>query len=260
MKNRKSWSIAVTLVASLLVTMSVLMPGILLSKTEDSILGSPSTVSDGIFSSQQPGPNVTSTPTTQVTQSVEQLTRSVTLFEQGAANSVLSNVPTNMKEVTYASIQQITTLLHKRALPPLDGFPQAYALKEQLRTITDTDGNPLLQYWNMNFSTQADQSPNNVVNFTVAVDAQTGMFLSLDLSIQRVKFTPMLIKDSQIDLVNSTNIIAQSMHIAGKMLSVDQSQVPSTAQWQFNNSFLLMQVTLDQQDTYTHFRMTMSAK
>lgn len=71
MKNSKHWSSVVTFIAGLLATFSILMHGFLLSKTEDSILGSPYIVSEGVSSSQQPGSNPISTPATPTVQSLQ---------------------------------------------------------------------------------------------------------------------------------------------------------------------------------------------
>src|SRR5450631_3156613 len=128
MKNRKSRYIVVTFIAGLLVTFSVLMPGVLLSKAEDSTLGSPYTVSDGTSQSKQHGPGVTSTPSAP-SALIAQLSRNVHIYEQGAANSVLAKENTNgsmdIKKAVDVCVQQMTALLKKGALPPLDGFPKA---------------------------------------------------------------------------------------------------------------------------------------
>lgn len=260
MKNRKWWYTVATFIAALLVTCSVLMPGILLSKTEDSILNSPYTVNVGIFSSQQSRPNVAGTSAIQTATSVQQLTQSARLFKQDAATSVLANEPfngsMNINEAVGSCVKQITALLLKKALPPLTGFPQGYGVYAELRTITDDHSKQTLQYWTINFF--SPPAPTSKAKFSISLDAQTGSFLSLDLSTQIT--SSMSVKASQIDLVHSTNVIAQSMNIPGKMLSVDQSQVPSTARWQFNNSLLILQVTLDQRHTSTNFGMNLDIK
>jgi hypothetical protein len=251
MKNRKSWYIVVTFLAGLLVTFSVLMPGVLLSKAEDSTLGSPYTVNDGTSPSQQRGPDVTSTPSAP-SALIAQLTRNVHFYEQGAANSVLAKENTNgrmdIKEAVDVCVQQMAALLKKGALPPLDGFPKAYDVQAELRTITDNQGNPALQYWMIGFATLNDQSVNPA-KIGIALDAQTGMFLSIQISAKST---------GSIDPVNSAETIAQSMNMPGKVLSLDLEQVSQKVLWRFTASTLFMQLFLTQQGSFITFMMAMT--
>ncbi|MBV9232340.1 MAG: hypothetical protein JOZ18_23735 [Chloroflexi bacterium] len=252
MKSRKFWYIVVTFVAGLLVTFSMLMPGVLLSKAEDSVLDSPFTVSDGTSPSQQHGPGVTSTPSASSALTA-QLTRDVQLFyEQGTSNSVLTkeniNGTMDIKKAVDVCIQQILALLKKGALPPLDGFPGAYYVNAELRTIIDNHGNPTLQYWSINFARLTDQS-TTPTKMAVLLDAQTGMFLSIKAYGKST---------SAIDLVNSAETIAQSMNMPGKLLSLDLEQVTQKVVWKVNASPLLMQLFLTQKDPFTTFTMAMT--
>jgi hypothetical protein len=251
MKNKKFWYIVVTFIAGLLVTFSVLMPGVLLSKAEDSTLGSPYTVSDGTLPSQQHGPDATSTPSVP-SALIAQLTRNVHFYEQGAANSVLAkeniNGSMDIKKAVNGCVQQMTALLKKGALPPFDSFPKAYNVRAELRTIMDKQGNPALQYWIIGFAIMNDQSVNPA-KMTIALDAQTGIFLSIQIS---AKSTGM------IDPVNSAETIAQSMNMPGKVLSSDLEQVSQKVLWRFNASTLFMQLFLTQQGSITTFIMAMT--
>jgi hypothetical protein len=250
MKNRKSWYIVVTFLAGLLVTFSVLMPGFLLSKAEDSTLGSPHIESDGTSSSQHRTPGITSTPSAP-SALIAQLTRNVQFYEQGAANSVLAkenrNGSMDIKKAVDVCIQQMTALLKKGALPPLDGFPKAYDVRAELRTLLDNQGNPALQYWAIGFVTLNDQSANPA-KMAIALDAQTGMFLSIQISAKST---------DSIDPVKSAETIAQSMNMPGKVLSLNLEQVSQKVLWRFTASTLFMQLFLTQQGPVTTFLMTM---
>ncbi|EFH80338.1 hypothetical protein [Ktedonobacter racemifer] len=255
MKNRIFWYIVVTFVVSLLVTGSVLMPGVLLSRTEDSILDSPSTVSTGISFSQQQNATAASKTLTPSLVSVAQMTRSVQLYEQGVQKSVLSkglsNGSMDMKEAVDACVQQITTLLHKSALVPLHQFPKAYIVQAEQRTIMDDSGNPALQYWDITFVARSNQ-PTMQTKISVSLDAQTGMFLSMRISAVNAAGT--------VDLMSTAEAIAQGMHMPGRLLLLDEQTIPQTAAWKFNNAALLMQLTLEVKEPALFFTMSLSSK
>lgn len=252
MKNRIFWYIVVTFVVSLLVTGSVLMPGVLLSRTEESILNSPSTVSTGTSFSQQQNATAASKTLTPSLVSVAQMTRSVQLYEQGVQKSVLSqglsNGSMDMKEAVDACVQHITTLLHKSALVPLHQFPKAYTVQAEQRTIMDDSGNPALQYWDITFVSRSNQ-PTMQTKISVSLDAQTGMFLSMRISVVNATGT--------VDLMSTAEAMAQEMHMSGRLLLLDEQGIPQTASWKFNNATVLMQLSVDESASSINFLMEM---
>ena len=252
MKHRKSWYIFVAFAVCVLVACSVLLPGVLLSKTEDSALGDPHTVSVGNPSSQQNEANGASKPSSQPAILSKQLTEHVQMFVQSAAKSTLSKKYANgsmgMSEAVEACIRQITLLMNKGAILPLDGFPQAYTVSAEARILTNDRGNSALQYWNVDFIAKADQS-TGLQEVAVTLDAQLGIMLSMHITIASGNNT--------VDLVNTAEAIAQDMNIPGKLLSLDQQQVPQTALWGFNASLLLMRLTLTKRADLTSLFMTL---
>ncbi|HEY4032895.1 MAG TPA: hypothetical protein VGL94_02910 [Ktedonobacteraceae bacterium] len=251
MKHRKSWYIFVAFAVCVLVACSVLLPGVLLSKTEDSALGDPHTVSVGNPSSQQNEANGASKPSQPAILS-KQLTEHVQMFVQSAAESTLSKEYANgsmgMNETVEACIRQITLLMSKGTILSLDGFPQAYTVSAEARTLTNVRGNSALQYWNVVFIAKADQS-TDLQKVAVTLDAQLGIMLSLHITIAS--------DNNTVDLVNTAEAIAQDMNIPGKLLSLNQQQVPQTALWGFNDSLLLMRLTLTKRADLTSLFMTL---
>jgi hypothetical protein len=231
-----------------MVTASVLMPGVLLSRTEDSILSSSSTVSTGISFSQQQNATAASKTRTPSVVSVAQMTRSVQLYEQGVQKSVLStefsNGSMDMQEAVDACVQQITTLLQKGALVPLAQFPQAYTVSAEQRTIMGDSGNPALQYWDIAFLSLSNQT-----KMDVSLDAQTGMFLSIHISVENAT--------GIVDLMSTAEAMAQEMHMSGRLLLLDEQGMPQTASWKFNNATVLMQLSVDESTSSTNFLMEM---
>jgi len=251
MKNKKFWYILIAFATCVLVASIVLIPGVLLNNTEEGTLGSLHIVSDGNYSSQQNGSNGASKSPSSTVASEKQLAQRVQLFEQHASDSVLSREYADdgmgMKEAVDTCIRQITLLLNKGMILPSDGFPQAYTVSAEPRTITDDHGNAALQYWNIVFTVKTASSTVRR-EVAVSLDAQTGMLLSMYITLAN--------DNTMVDLVNIAEVIAQGMNMPGKLLSLNQQQMPQTALWLFNNSELVMQLTLAKRAQLTIFVMT----
>ena len=250
MRNRKVWYLFVTFATCVLVASIVLIPGVLLNKAEEGTLGSLHIVSSGNASSQQNGSTIASQTPSPTVVPEKQLVQRVQLFEQHAADSVLSREYADgsmgMREAVDTSIKQITLLLKKGMLLSGGGFPQMYTVSAEPRTITDTHGSAALQYWNIHFTAKNDLS---LIRQEVAVslDAQTGLLLSIHITLAR--------SNTMSDLVNIAEVIAQGMNMPGKLLSLNQQQMPQTALWIFNDSALIMQLTLAKRTQLTLFEM-----
>ncbi|QBD80965.1 hypothetical protein EPA93_35355 [Ktedonosporobacter rubrisoli] len=256
MKHRIFWYSVVAFVVSLLVTGSMLMPGVLLSRAEDSILRSPSIISKGFSLSQPQNVSAAHAMPTPSAVSVAQMSKRVQWYEDGVADSVLSKEPINgsidMKAAVNTCVQQITTLWHKGMLMPLEQFPKAYTVYAEQRTILDSNKNPALQYWDIGFLPQSSQL--SMRKMTISLDAQTGMFLAIRIDVTNAAAT--------VDLANTAEAIAREMNMPGHLLFLDERNLSQlqTAVWKFNDTALLMQLSVEKSDSFVDFAMSMKVQ
>ncbi len=253
MKNSKSVYVIAICVAGLLVAFSIVMPGILLNKTEATVVGSSSTVNNGGASSQQQNSTLR-TPLTPTASSIKKFITNALAFEDSGKTSILStessNGSMNIKEATNTCIKQMTSLLQKGAFPALAGFPTGYSVSAELRTILNKNKNPLLQYWSISFASPDDNS----TDITVSLDDQTGLFLAIFINEENAP---------EMSVEKSTETIAQSMHLPGKLLSLKKQhysayEVVNRTIWAVDNSVLFMQVVLAQTPKSIYFSMDFS--
>jgi hypothetical protein len=236
------WSMSAILATCILVILSLVMPGLLLRVTEENILGAP------IVSQSYSAPVASTTPSTY---SVAQLTQTVQLYTQHIADSTVakegSNESMSMGEAVKISITKITDIVQKGAQLPLDGFPAAFAVDAELRTITDDAAHLTMQYWIIAFSLPSSKFPH----IELSLDAQTGIVLDLVASVP---------PQGQNDLAGAAKAFAQEMHIPGSMAFLDQGQNYQKAEWNFMNTSLSLQMDSYRVDngpgvSYTSFFM-----
>jgi hypothetical protein len=229
MKNKQLiWPMSAILATCILVTLSMVMPGLLLRVTEENILDTP------IVSQSYSAPVTSTTP---LTYSMAQLTQTVQMYTQYISDSTVakegSNGSMSMGEAVKISITKITDIVQKGALLPLDGFPDTYAVDAQLRTITNDAAHLTMQYWSISFAISPALSSALPHKLTLSLDAQTGIILNLQADVPRL---------GQSDLAGAAKAFAQDINMPGSMVNLDQEQDYQKALWHFTNTSLSLQM------------------
>ncbi|WP_238883392.1 hypothetical protein [Clostridium sp. YIM B02551] len=231
------------LIACIIITLSVLMPGIMLSKSEEGILNH-SVVMSGENNSVKQNPSNNLEPRAESL--AESLAKKVALYEKYSHEGTLVKESTEgsmgMREAIAKSTKQISAIIDKQGLPNLSGFPESYNVDAELREIKENS--TVLQYWNINLS------PKNNKGISLAIDANTGVLLGFKFTIN---------ESSTINIEDMAEVIANQMNMPGRLVSLNNKQYQN-AVWSFDNSSLSMNLLISEQVGYTIFSMDLSTE
>ncbi|MBL4933655.1 hypothetical protein [Clostridium paridis] len=236
------------LMACIIITLSVFMPGIMLSKSEESIINH-SVVMSGENNSVNPNTQNDLEPKAQSI--AESLAKKVALYEKYSHEGALVKESTTgsmgMREAIATSTKQISAIIDKKGLPNLSGFPESYNVDAELREIKENS--TVLQYWNINLSPKNDEGRNNK-GISLAIDANTGVILVFKFTIN---------ESSTINIEDMAETIAVHMNMPGRLVSLNKKQLQN-AVWSFDNSSLSMNLQINEQAGYTIFSMSLETE
>jgi hypothetical protein len=246
--NRRVKYTLMVFIAGIIITSSVLMPGIMLNKSKEGMINHSIVMSGENYSVKQ---NPSSDLEPRAESLAESLAKRVTIYEKYSDKGTLAKESTavsmGMREAISISTKQILFIMDKQGLPKLSGFPGSYNVDAELREIKDN--NTVLQFWNINLSPKNNED-KDLNGISVALDASTGVILNFKL-ISR--------ESSTINIEDMAEAISEQMNMPGRLISLSKRELQN-AVWSFNNSSLLMNIQLNKQIGYTIFSMSLETE